>query len=101
MAQDTCAAQPAAQPATHALHQAVSEFRELGRQRLNSEQRAAVAAVVSGGGRGTPFALFGPPGEAAAHAALLGDRWLTLHNMPRAALHCAVLPGLHLSEHCA
>mgnify|MGYP001810928834 CR=1 FL=1 len=35
---------------------------ERGSQRLNEEQRQAVAAVVCGAGRAFPYALFGPPG---------------------------------------
>lgn len=39
-------------------------FPLLGPTPLNSEQRAAVLAVLAGAGRsGPPFVLFGPPGE--------------------------------------
>ena len=35
---------------------------EHGGQRLNDEQRLAVAAVLGGAAAGSPFVLFGPPG---------------------------------------
>lgn len=35
---------------------------EVGKQRLNEEQRIAIASVLCGTGDSAPFALFGPPG---------------------------------------
>ena len=50
-------------PPTKADVQAVANgFQEVGRCRLNAEQRLAVASVMSRAGVDMPFALFGPPG---------------------------------------
>lgn len=50
------------QPEADAVAQFSASMRERGGQRLNAEQRNAVAAAVCGGGRAYPYALFGPPG---------------------------------------
>ncbi|GAB4815315.1 hypothetical protein N2152v2_002361 [Parachlorella kessleri] len=50
------------QPSLELVAGEVARLQEKGRQKLNAEQRAAVAAVVCGAGRTAPFALFGPPG---------------------------------------
>lgn len=55
------------QPGADAVAAAAAAMQERGRQRLNAEQRSAVAAVVCGAGRAFPYALFGPPG-ALVHA---------------------------------
>ena len=60
------------QPTTGAVAETSASMRECGKQPLNPEQRAAVAAVVCGAGRAAPFTLFGPPGEAGALASLAG-----------------------------
>ena len=45
------------------LHQQADSIQELGAQKLNSQQREAVASVMVGAGGGRfPLALFGPPG---------------------------------------
>ena len=44
---------------------AAAALQEGGCRPLNAEQRQAVAAVLCGGGRSAPYALFGPPGAAA------------------------------------
>lgn len=49
------------QPEAEAVADAVAGMQERGRQRLNAEQRQAVAALVCGGGRAYPYALCGPP----------------------------------------
>ena len=56
------------QPTADAVARFSAGMRERGGQRLNAEQRNAVAAVVCGGGRAYPYGLFGPPGER-------GGRW--------------------------
>ena len=53
------------QPDAGAVAAATAGLQERGAQRLNAEQRQAVAAVVCGAGRAFPFALFGPPGARA------------------------------------
>ena len=50
------------QPEADAVAAVAASMEEQGSQRLNAEQRQAVAAVVCGAGRAMPFALFGPPG---------------------------------------
>ena len=50
------------QPEADAVAAVAASMQERGSQRLNGEQRQAVAAVVCGAGRAVPFALFGPPG---------------------------------------
>jgi hypothetical protein len=50
------------QPEADAVAEVAANMQERGSQRLNAEQRQAVAAVVCGAGRAMPFALFGPPG---------------------------------------
>ncbi|PRW57862.1 helicase MOV-10 [Chlorella sorokiniana] len=50
------------QPGADAVAAVAANLQERGKQRLNAEQRTAVAAVVSGAGRAFPYALFGPPG---------------------------------------
>ncbi|KAI7838701.1 hypothetical protein COHA_007499 [Chlorella ohadii] len=50
------------QPEADDVAAAAAGMQERGRQRLNGEQRTAVAAVVCGAGRAYPYALFGPPG---------------------------------------
>lgn len=50
-------------PAVGKLVEKAASLEELGAQKLNSQQRQAVAAVLVGaGGGGLPLALFGPPG---------------------------------------
>ena len=45
------------------LQSKADSLKELGSQKLNSQQRQAVASVLVGAGGGTlPLALFGPPG---------------------------------------
>ena len=50
------------QPEADSVVAVAASMQERGSQRLNAEQRQAVAAVVCGAGRAMPFALFGPPG---------------------------------------
>ena len=50
------------QPTMQLVEEEAARLQKKGRQKLNAEQRAAVAAVVCGAGRTAPFALFGPPG---------------------------------------
>lgn len=45
-----------------AVRQAAQGMREVAPQRLNAEQKLAVASVLCGAGVGAPFTLFGPPG---------------------------------------
>lgn len=54
------------QPEADDVAAAAAGMQERGRQRLNGEQRTAVAAVVCGAGRAYPYALFGPPGKCGA-----------------------------------
>ncbi len=54
------------QPEADDVAAAAAGIQERGRQRLNGEQRTAVAAVVCGAGRAYPYALFGPPGKCGA-----------------------------------
>lgn len=50
-------------PGVGKLHREADFLEELGSQKLNSQQRQAVASVLVGaGGGGLPLALFGPPG---------------------------------------
>ena len=50
-------------PGVDKLHEKAGFLEELGYQKLNSQQRQAVASVLVGAGGGTlPLALFGPPG---------------------------------------
>lgn len=50
-------------PGVGELHRKAGFLEELGSQKLNSQQRQAVASVLVGaGGGGLPLALFGPPG---------------------------------------
>ena len=51
------------QPEAAMVAETAAGMKERGRQRLNAEQRQAVAAVVCGAGRAYPYALFGPPGK--------------------------------------
>lgn len=51
------------QPTVQAVSETASSLKERGKQRLNAEQRHAVAAVLEGAGRFAPYALFGPPGR--------------------------------------
>lgn len=50
------------QPTAAAVKAVEGTMAHVGAQRLNEEQRWAVAAVLAGAGAATPFALFGPPG---------------------------------------
>jgi hypothetical protein len=54
--------QAALQPAAAAVDAHAAGLRERGAQRLNAEQRRAVAALVCGAARAAPYALNGPPG---------------------------------------
>lgn len=50
-------------PTVGKLQRKAGFLEELGSQKLNSQQRQAVASVLVGAGGGTlPLALFGPPG---------------------------------------
>ena len=50
-------------PGVSKLHRKAGFLEELGAQKLNSQQREAVASVLVGAGGGRlPLALFGPPG---------------------------------------
>ena len=49
-------------PTTTEVHSLATSLQERGPQRLNAEQRLAVASVLLGAGGPTPFALWGPPG---------------------------------------
>ena len=50
-------------PTVGKLQSKADSLEELGSQKLNSQQRQAVASVLVGAGGGTrPLALFGPPG---------------------------------------
>ena len=50
-------------PSLRELHRKAGSLEELGAQKLNSQQREAVAAVLVGAGGGRhPLTLFGPPG---------------------------------------
>lgn len=50
-------------PAVGKLMEKAGSLKELGSQKLNSQQRQAVASVLVGAGGGAlPLALFGPPG---------------------------------------
>ena len=53
------------QPTVDAVGQVAAGMTELGSQRLNDEQRSAVAAILSGAARAMPYALHGPPGRCA------------------------------------
>ena len=61
------------QPDAGAVGAVAANLQERGKQRLNAEQRSAVAAVVSGAGRAYPYALFGPPGKCSSSPALAGS----------------------------
>ena len=63
------------QPTIQLVAEAAARLQEKGRQKLNAEQRAAVAAVVCGAGRSVPFALFGPPGETLLLYPVLMHSW--------------------------
>jgi hypothetical protein len=53
---------------------------------LNPEQRLAVAALLAGGGRELPYALFGPPGT--------GKRGFPKSTLTAGGLSCAFDSGL-------
>ena len=61
------------QPDAGAVAAVAATLKERGKQRLNAEQRSAVAAVVCGAGRAYPYALFGPPGKCGSVPAPAGS----------------------------
>lgn len=49
-------------PSMNKVRLVAEGIQEVAAQKLNAEQRLAVASVLCGAGGSTPFALFGPPG---------------------------------------
>ncbi|DBA76409.1 TPA: hypothetical protein ACH3X1_010114 [Trebouxia sp. C0004] len=62
-AADAAGFKPDQLPSLHKMHRKAGFLDELGAQKLNSQQREAVASVLVGAGGGRhPLTLFGPPG---------------------------------------